>query len=198
MPRKADQQLEGRILDAGYQLWSQGGERALTMRAVALAAKTTTPTLYERFQDKHDLIMFLRVRAKERMFSALQEAGSTVEVCRMGLEFALRNGNEYQLLTSDWAERLARRERMPSYEYVMEKLADELGGKPSQYAKLALALVQQVHGAALLLLGGAEKEIAGEVKGACLEACKALIERGGKGLARGFEAISFSEEHSQD
>ena len=182
MPRKADHQLEGRILDAGYQLWSEGGEKALTMRAVAQAAKTTTPTLYERFKDKHDLIMFLRVRAKERMFLALQEAGSTVEVCRMGLEFALRNGNEYQLLTSDWAERLARRERMPSYEHVMEKLADELGGNPSQHAKLALALVQQVHGAALLLLGDGVEKVAGDVRDACLEACKALIECGAKGL----------------
>ena len=27
MPRKADKQLEGRIVDAAYQLWSKGGER---------------------------------------------------------------------------------------------------------------------------------------------------------------------------
>ncbi len=76
MPRKADKHLEGRIVDAAYQLWSQGGEHAVTMRAVALAAKTTTPTLYERFRDKHDLIEFLRVRARERMFKALQPAKS--------------------------------------------------------------------------------------------------------------------------
>jgi AcrR family transcriptional regulator len=181
MPRKADRLLEGRIVDAGYRLWSEGGERALTMRAVALAAKTTTPTLYERFRDKHDLIVFLRIRAKERMFAALQAARSAVEVCRLGLEFALANGNEYLLLTSDWAERLARKEQMPSYEYVMEKLAGDLGGEPASYAKLAMALVAQVHGAALLLLGAeVEKGIAGEMKETCLEACKALIECGGK------------------
>ena len=181
MPRKPDKHLEGRILDAGYQLWSKGGERALTMRAVALAAKTTTPTLYERFQDKHDLIAFLRVRAKERMFDALQPAKSTAEACRLGLEFALRNGNEYLLLTSNWAERLARKERMPSYEYIQEKLAADLGGEAANYAKLALALVAQVHGAALLLSGeGVEKGIEDEVKETCLEACNALIEWGGK------------------
>jgi AcrR family transcriptional regulator len=181
MPRKPDKQLEGRILDAGYQLWSKGGERALTMRAVALAAKTTTPTLYERFRDKHDLIVFLGVRAKERMFDALQPATSTAEACRLGLEFALSNGNEYLLLTSDWAERLARKERMPSYEHVMERLAGDLGGEAADYARLALALVAQVHGAALLLLGvEVEKGIAEELKETCLEACKALIECGGK------------------
>jgi len=186
MPRKPDKHLEGRILDAGYQLWSKGGERALTMRAVALAAKTTTPTLYERFQDKHDLIAFLRVRARERMFDALQPAESTAEACQLGLEFALRNGNEYLLLISDWAERLARKERMPSYEYIQEKLAADLGGEAANYAKLALALVAQVHGAALLLSGeGVEKGIEDEVKETCLEACKALIECGGKRVGAG-------------
>ncbi len=44
MPRKPDARLEGRILDAAYRMWSKRGERALTMRAVARASGTTTPT----------------------------------------------------------------------------------------------------------------------------------------------------------
>ena len=183
MPRKADKQLEGRILDAAYQLWSQGGEHALTMRAVALAAVTTTPTLYERFRDKHDLIAFLRVRARERMFNALQPARSTAEACRLGLEFALANRNEYLLLTSDWAERFARKEPLPSYEYLKEKLAEDHGGAPADYTQLGLAIVAQVHGTAILLLGeGVEAQIAKEFKDACLGACKALIESARKGV----------------
>ncbi|HKN74975.1 MAG TPA: helix-turn-helix domain-containing protein [Candidatus Acidoferrum sp.] len=186
MPRKADQQLESRIVDAAYQLWSKGGEHAVTMRAVALAAKTTTPTLYERFQDKHDLIVFMRVRARERMFAALQPARSSVEVCRLGLEFAIANGNEYLLLTSDWAERFARRERLPSYEYVQERLAGDLGGVPTDHAKLALALVAAVHGTAILLLGErVDAAIEKEFKHACLEACEVLIECGGKRVSGG-------------
>jgi AcrR family transcriptional regulator len=183
MPRKADKQLEGRIVDAAYQLWSKGGEHAVTMRAVALAAKTTTPTLYERFQDKHDLIVFMRVRARERMFAALQPAKSSVEVCRLGLDFAIANGNEYLLLTSDWAERFARRERLPSYEYVQERLAGDLGGVPTDHARLALALVATVHGTAILLLGErVDASIEKEFKNACLDACEVLIECGGKRL----------------
>lgn len=185
MPRKADRHLEGRIVDAAYQLWSKGGEHALTMRAVARAAGTTTPTLYERFRDKHDLIMFLRLRARERMFAALQPARSTAEACRLGLEFTLTNGNEYLLLTSDWAERFARKERMPSFEFIQEKLADDLGGVAADYLGLAMALVAQVHGAALLLLGEeVEAGIAEQLKNACLEACQVLIECGGKRVAK--------------
>jgi len=185
MPRKADERLEGRIIDAAYQLWSKGGEHALTMRAVARAAGTTTPTLYERFRDKHDLIMFMRVRARERMFAAIQPAKSTAEACRLGLEFTLRNGNEYLLLTSDWAERLARKERMPSYEFLQQKLADDLGGMAADYEGLAMALVAQVHGTALLLLGeGVEAGVAKQFKDACLEACQVIIECGGKRVTK--------------
>ena len=185
MPRKADRHLEGRIVDAAYQLWSKGGEHALTMRAVARAAGTTTPTLYERFRDKHELIMFMRVRARERMFAALQPAKSTAEACRIGLEFTLTNGNEYLLLTSDWAERLARKERMPSYELLQEKLADDLGGVAAEYERLAMGLVAQVHGTALLLLGEeVEAGIAAQFKNACLEACQVLIECGGRKVAK--------------
>lgn len=179
MPRKADKRLEGRIIDAAYKLWSKGGEHALTMRAVARAAGTTTPTVYERFRDKHDLIMYLRVRARERMFAAIQSAKSTLEACRLGLEFTLTNGNVYLLLTSDWAERMARKERMPSYEFLQQRLAADLGGLAKDHEQLAMALVSQVHGTALLLLGeGVTAKIARQFKTACLEACRAIIERG--------------------
>jgi len=185
MPRKADKGLESRIVDAAYELWSKGGENALTMRAVALAAKTTTPTLYERFKDKHDLLVFLQERARQRMFAALQPAKSVLEACQLGLEFTLTNGNEYLLLTSDWAERMARKEPMPSYEFLKEKLAGELGGVAADYAQLAMALVAEVHGTAILLLGeGVAARIAKEFKEACLEACQVLIECGGARIGR--------------
>ena len=38
MPRKADAELENRVLEAAYKLWSKSGVKGLTMRAVAKAA----------------------------------------------------------------------------------------------------------------------------------------------------------------
>ena len=70
---------------------------------------------------------------------------------------------------------------MPSYELLQKKLADDLGGAAADYERLAMALVAQVHGTALLLLGeGVEAGIAKEFKNACLEACQVLIECGGQ------------------
>jgi AcrR family transcriptional regulator len=67
MSRKPDADLESRILDAAYKLWSKRGEKALTMRGVAKAAGTTTPTMYQRFRDKSDLMMLLHSRALEAL-----------------------------------------------------------------------------------------------------------------------------------
>jgi AcrR family transcriptional regulator len=177
MPRTADEHLEKRILDAGYKLWSKGGEAALTMRAVAKAAGTTTPTVYERFRDKKDLIKVLQTRARQRMFRAAQPSRSCSEVCRLILDFALTHGQEYDLLTHDWAVQLGRKEPMPAFELMKKLLAAELGGTPSKHTKLCLALVGLIHGTAILLFTDEiSSELHAKLRHACLMACEALIQ----------------------
>jgi AcrR family transcriptional regulator len=185
MPRKADKRLEGRIIDAAYQLWRKGGEHTLTMRAVARAAGTTTPTLYERFQDKHDLIEFLRERARQRIFKAVQPGKTTLEVCRLGLQFTLAHGNEYLLFSADWGERLGRNVPMPSFDLLKEKLAQDLGGNPEEHAQLALALILQLHGTGMVLqTKGVKREVSERLQELCLDTCKALIDSARGGQAR--------------
>ncbi|HXN29452.1 MAG TPA: TetR family transcriptional regulator [Candidatus Acidoferrales bacterium] len=177
MPRTADARLEGRILDAAYQLWSRGGERALTMRAVARTARTTTPTVYQRFRDKRDILELLRKRAQEIMFSYMRRAHSAEEFCLRYFEFALRHGNEYELIHADWAVRLAKEEPRPSFDLLKKSLADRLGGTQEQHAGLALALAALLHGTATLLLTkGVPERIAHELRHACVAAFETLVE----------------------
>jgi AcrR family transcriptional regulator len=179
MPRKADENLEGRIVDAAYQLWSKGGEQALTMRAVARAAKTTTPTLYERFKDKKDLLVFLRDRARQRMFQRVKGAKTATEVCELGLQFMLANGNEFRLLVSDWAVRRGRNEHLPSFEFLKTKLAQDLGGPPEEHESVALALVALINGAAFMVgTEGVNEELLSDLAAACREAIRRLIAGG--------------------
>ncbi len=139
MPRKPDARLEGRILDAAYRMWSKRGERALTMRAVARASGTTTPTLYERFSNKGRLLALLRRRA------------------RLKIAFA-------------------RREHIPSFEFLKRRLATQLGGEPDQHTRLALALVALLHGTATLLHSvDIHKKFSRDFRHACISACEALI-----------------------
>jgi AcrR family transcriptional regulator len=56
--------MESRILDAAHQLWRKIGEKSPTMRAVTRAAATSTPTMYQRFPDKRDILEILRRSAQ--------------------------------------------------------------------------------------------------------------------------------------
>ncbi|HYL16535.1 MAG TPA: helix-turn-helix domain-containing protein [Terriglobales bacterium] len=177
MPRKADARLEGRILDAAYRLWSEGGEHALTMRALARAARTTTPTLYERFHDKGDLLALLRRRARLNLFSAIKPSRSPVDACRNALDFFIRHPNEFRLITDDWAIEFARREPMPSFELMKQRLANQLGGTPARHTQLALALVALLHGTATLLHAeDIHEKISRDFRHSCISACGTLIE----------------------
>ena len=176
MPRKLDMRLEGRIVDAAYQLWQKKGEEALTMRRVARAAGTTTPTLYERFSDKDDLLSLLRSRARLHLFSAIKTSRGPEEVCRRALDFFTGHPNDYRLISQDWALAFARKEHMPSFEFMKQRIAAELGGRPAQHTRLALGLVALLHGTATLLLpASAREKNFREFRRACILACEALI-----------------------
>jgi len=59
MPRSPDPALEGRLIAAALRLLDRGGESAITLRAVAKEAGTTTPSIYERFRSREALMMRL-------------------------------------------------------------------------------------------------------------------------------------------
>ncbi|HWZ96351.1 MAG TPA: TetR family transcriptional regulator [Candidatus Dormibacteraeota bacterium] len=185
MPRKQDAALEGKIVDVAYRLWSEHGEAALTMRAVARAAKTTTPTVYQRFRDKNDLRNFLIERARQKLFDALRSASTPIEICRKALEFISGHINEYLLLSADWKIRFVQKMPMRSFDYFVETLVKDLGGTVEDRKELAFQLFALIHGTALLQPTGKENEkIADELSESCLEACSALIRNAGSERTR--------------
>jgi AcrR family transcriptional regulator len=185
MPRKADARLEGRILEAAYRLWSKRGEQALTMRAVALASGTTTPTLYERFSNKDDLLSLLRRRARLNLFAAIKLSRTPAQVCRRVLDFLVTHRNDYRLISEDWAIAFAQKEHMPSFEFLKRRLATQLGDEPDQHTPVALALVALLHGTATLLHSvDIHKKISHEFRHACISACEALIQAASAQAAR--------------
>lgn len=189
MPRKPDAKLEGRILKAAYGLWRKRGEEALTMRRVARIAGTTTPTLYERFTGKKALLSLLRRHARLNLYSAIKLSRTPAQACRRVLEFFTVHPNDYRLISQDWAIAFAHREDMPSFEFMKQRLAAQLGGEPDEHTQLALALVALLHGTATLLLSAsAEEKIFRDFRQACIDACDGLIHAASTGLARGRRA----------
>lgn len=178
MPREADPQLENRILDAARKLWNRGGEKSLTMRAVAKSAGTTTPTVYERFQDKQDILRALRHQAELRLFSALRPSRSPSEACQQYLEFALNQPDEYELLFTGLGSRAWHHEPRPSFELMKQSLAARSGGSPAEHTDMALALWSLLHGTATLLIASrADELLCRQLRHACLEAFEKLASK---------------------
>jgi len=186
MPRQPDPDLEERILKAADALWKRGGEKALTMRAVARAAHTNTPAVYRRFKDRRALVRGLLRRIAARIRTQF-EAGGTVEgMAEAYVEYGLQLPNEYQLfytyardLSPPKGQGPARpiRETRPNFAFVEQQLAASLGGRPEDYTQLALAIWATLHGTTTLLLSksipeGHEEEL----RAACRTAIQALLE----------------------
>lgn len=178
MPREADPQLENRILDAAGKLWNSGGVKNLTMRAVAKAAGTTTPTVYERFRDKQDILRALRSRTQQSLFAALQPSRSPAEACQRYIEFALERPSEYELLFTGLGTGAWRNEPRPSFEMMKRALAMRWGGSPRKYTQPALALWSLLHGTATILLASKEDpHLCKQLRSACLAAFERLVNK---------------------
>jgi AcrR family transcriptional regulator len=175
MPRHADEKLEGRILDAAQVLWVKGGDHALTMRAVAKAAGTTTPSLYQRFPGKGEIRQALRRRAQKSMYDVLARCNSPKQVCEDYLKFALAHPNEYQLIFADWPEH--RDDPRPNLDLLKQKFSQWMGGTAAEQTPLLMAVLALLHGTAGVLNGQViPANLSKNLSRACITACAVLIE----------------------
>jgi len=195
MPRQPDPDLEDRILKAAQVLWKRGGDKALTLRAVARAAGTNTPAVYRRFKDRHDLVRGLLLRIVTRIRRTFDANESIEEIAESYVNLALQDPHEYELFYAHGHELSPPkepgrprpiRESRPNFAFVEEQLSKRLGGSPEDHTQLALALWALMHGNTMLLLSksipdGHEEEL----RSACRSAVIALLEAAG-----GFSAKS--------
>lgn len=176
MPRQPDPKLEQRILDAASRLWARGGEKTLTMRAVAKAAGTTTPTVYERYKDRDDILRALRVKTREELFAAVSGSRTLREAMQNYLDFALKNSHAYEVLFDGVGKPPSLHEPWPSFNLMRERVAVQIGGAPKEHTRLMLALWSLMHGSAILIIRGRfEGPLRVQAVHACLDAMDAII-----------------------
>lgn len=184
MPRKADPQLEQRILEAACRLWGRGGEKALTMRAVAKVAGTTTPTVYERYRDREDILRAVRLKTRDELFSALARTRDLRQACQRYLQFAVEHPHAYTVLFDGVARPPSLYEPWPSFNLFRTRLSERLGGMPRDHTRLMLALWSLMHGTALLIIDG---RFTGALRThmiyACLDAFEAIVRQEARGAA---------------
>jgi AcrR family transcriptional regulator len=187
LPRQADPQLEKRILDAACRLWSRGGEKALTMRGVANAAGTTTPTVYERYRDRNDILRAVRLHTRAELFANLSRTRSLTQACERYLEFAMEHPHAYEVLFDGFAQPPSLHEPWPSFNLLRLRLAERLGGTPRQHTRLMLSLWSLMHGTAMLLIrGGVAGPLRTQMFHACLDAVEAIIAQAASSKGKAF------------
>ncbi|MGP0021265.1 MAG: TetR/AcrR family transcriptional regulator [Candidatus Sulfotelmatobacter sp.] len=189
MPRHPDPDLEERILKAAQALWKRGGDKALTLRAVARAAGTNTPAVYRRFKDRRDLVKGLLMRTVSRLGKSFSADETIEKLAETYVESALADPHEYELFYTYGYELSPPkgsgrpkpiRESRPNFALVERRLAERLGGQPADHTRLALALWALMHGNTMLLLSksipeGHEEEL----RSACRAAVKSLLDGAG-------------------
>jgi AcrR family transcriptional regulator len=177
VPRHPDPDLEQRILGAASRLWARGGEKAMTMRAVAKAAGTTTPTVYERYRDRDDILRALRIQTRSELIAALSRTQTLREAVLRQLEFALENSHAYEVLFDGVGKPPSLHEPWPSFNLMRERVAKRLGGTPRSHTRLMLAVWSLMHGTAMLIIrGGFEGPLRSQTIHACLDAFDGMLD----------------------
>ena len=177
MPRHPDPDLEQRILAAASRLWARGGEKALTMRAVAKASGTTTPTVYERYRDRDDILRSLRLQTRRELFAAISRTRTLREAFQAQLDFALEHSHAYEVLFAGVAKPPSLHEPWPSFNLMRERVAQRLGGTPRQHTRLMLAVWSLMHGTAMLIIrGNFEGALRVQTIHACLDAFDGILD----------------------
>jgi AcrR family transcriptional regulator len=179
MPKLPNPLLEKAILKAALALLSRRGVPALTMRAVALAAGTTTPTLYQRFADRDAILQAICEDARQRLAKELERAPSLENACHRYLLFSQKHPHEYELLMrTGWHDAAASGYQGPVFLAAKALIRKQFPGKPAQQVSLLLQLWCLVHGAASLLIAAQHHGDGGEdIVKACDAACKTLLTR---------------------
>jgi AcrR family transcriptional regulator len=151
MPPTADKNLEERIMKAAQRLWQVRGARGLTLRAVARAAGTTTPTVYKRFRNKQALQIALALRFRQQLNEQLFSTATLEEAIERYVRFAEEHPNEYQLLWGTWTDIFHPNFPRPGRAWFLAQLAGRFGGAPEDYGRAFYAFFLLGHGAATLL-----------------------------------------------
>lgn len=151
MPRKADPNLERTIIDAAIRLLEKGGLEAITMREVAKAARTTTPTLYERFADRDALLRAVTDVFRDQLSRQFDVHDSIEQMGDKFLQFCIENPNAIELLIERMAQNLKSSTKGPVFQMVRTNLVKLNGFTPKQAEELTVATTSTMVGAALLL-----------------------------------------------
>lgn len=176
MPRSPDAELEDRIVAAAMRLLDRGGESAITLRAVAKEAGTTSPTIYQRFRDRDGLMNRVVKEGVNQALAVLRPKTSVEgmfgEYLRFNCTFTMR----FNLTVETFGTRLASGDKMPAYDLLKARISHQLGISGRRCEDLALAVTSLAFGTARgMIAAGSDTKHAEDLRKASLGALRLLL-----------------------
>jgi AcrR family transcriptional regulator len=176
LPRIADVHLSDRILDAAYEVVKKEGIDAVTLRAVAVRARTTTPTVYARFKTKDDLLLALSQRLRLEFAGRLMQQPTLQKAAEFYLKEAVDTPDDYKLIYEiGWPKSFMKESDQPGVIWTRERFAELYGGSPKDYALVVQCLWMELHGAASFISRAPNVEISKRLFRDCLRSCGIII-----------------------
>ena len=176
MPRLPDAELEERIVGAAIRLLDRGGESSITLRSVAKEAGTTTPTIYQRFRNREDLMKSVIRRATQDVMDVLEPAVSIEGMFRVYLQHSRTHPTRVGLMVETFGARYVARERMPAFELLQSRIVEEIGIKGRECEDLALAIASLAFGTAQgMIAAGKDSLHAAQFQRTAVQALRMLL-----------------------
>jgi AcrR family transcriptional regulator len=132
-------------------LLDSSGTSALSIRSVANAAGTSTPTLYDRFENSEALSAAITKNISEQVVTRLSSFRSLEDFAREYIRYVAEYPHRYELLSKRKAKAWETDEPRPVYSLLV-KLVEGLKRDKKMAQQLALAILALLHGTALLTI----------------------------------------------
>jgi AcrR family transcriptional regulator len=176
MPRTPDPALEVRITRAAVRLMDQQGAEGVTMRAVAAAAGTSPPTIYDRFSDREALLEAVIRLWEEELLAELRKAQSVVGMADQFIKLSCRYPRRFDLTVDTFGSRLASGAPQPGIDLLRQRLGEETSARGSERESLVLAVASLAFGATRgMIAAGPDHRRARDLKKACFSAIELLL-----------------------
>lgn len=177
MPRISNAALEGEIIAAAMRLLDKGGDDAVTLRAVAKEAGTTTPTIYERFPNRDRLMEGVTDRVTEDLLEVLRPCKSVRAMFFAYLRESRAHPARASFEVRTFAARYVRGQETPGFDLLKSRLTEEIGIKGSAAEDLALAIASLAFGTAQgMIAAGSDTRQALQFQRSAVRALQILLE----------------------
>jgi AcrR family transcriptional regulator len=176
MPRQANPELEAEIIRAALRILDRGGDAAITLRAVARQAETTTPTIYERFRDREALMRGVVDAVTQDVMTVLQPALSVEAMFREFLAYTQAHPMRMGLIVTTFGARYSAGEGMPALELLKVRLGNERRTSRAVREDVALAIAALAIGTAQgMIAAGSQGRHATQMQRAAQQTLRRLL-----------------------